>query len=102
MVGSLDRDWAYSVPTLINPPWLGTLDYPWRRGVLVVKVLPGSPADDAGIRQGDIITAIDDEELSSIVQLKVHMTRKFIEGNRAFDLTIVRGGRTRYRIKVSI
>ncbi len=72
-------------------------------GVLVVGgVLPGSPADDAGIRQGDVITAIDDEELSSIVQLKVHLARRFIEGNRVFDLTVVRGGRTRYRIKVSI
>ncbi|WP_243666306.1 S1C family serine protease [Vulcanisaeta sp. JCM 16159] len=87
--------------TDINKPLARYFRLPVEKGVLVVKVLPGSPADDAGIRQGDIITAIDDEELSSIVQLKVHMTRKFIEGNRAFDLTIVRG-RTRYRIKVSI
>jgi S1-C subfamily serine protease len=71
------------------------------RGILVAGVIPGSPADDAGIRQGDVITAIDDEELTSIVQLKVHLAKKFMEGNRLFNLTIVRG-RTRYRVRVEI
>ncbi|MGC8543650.1 MAG: S1C family serine protease [Vulcanisaeta sp.] len=71
------------------------------KGILVAGVVPGSPADEAGIRQGDVITAIDDEELSSITQLKVHLARRFMEGNRLFSLTIVRG-RTRYRIRVEI
>jgi S1-C subfamily serine protease len=85
----------------LSKPMAKYFRIPTEKGVLVVGVLPGSPADDAGIRQGDVITAIDDEELSSIIQLKVHLARKFIEGNRAFELTVVRG-RTRYRIKVSI
>ena len=85
----------------LSKPMARYFRLPVEKGVLVVGVLPGSPADDAGIRQGDVITAIDDEELSSIVQLKVHLARRFIEGSRVFDLTLVRG-RTRYRIKVSI
>lgn len=85
----------------LSKPMARYFRLPVDRGVLVVGVLPGSPADDAGLRQGDVITVIDDEELSSIVQLKVHLARRFIEGNRVFDLTVVRG-RTRYRIKVSI
>jgi S1-C subfamily serine protease len=32
-------------------------------GVLVAEVTPGSPADDAGIQQGDIIVEIDGEEM---------------------------------------
>jgi S1-C subfamily serine protease len=71
------------------------------KGVLVVDVVPDSPADYAGIRRGDVITAIDDEELSSITQLKVYLTRRFIEGQRQFNVTIVRG-RTRYRVRVEI
>lgn len=71
------------------------------KGVLVAGVVPGSPADDAGIRQGDVITAIDDEELNSTAQLKVHLAKRFIEGNRVFSLTLVRG-RTRYRIRVEL
>ena len=85
----------------LNKPMAKYFKLPVDKGVLVVGVVPGSPADDAGIRQGDVITAIDDEELSSIVQLKVHLTKKFIEGVSTFDLTVTRG-RTRYRIKVSI
>lgn len=85
----------------LNKPMAKYFKLPVDRGVLVVGIVPGSPADDAGIRQGDVITAIDDEELSSIVQLKVHLTKRFIEGVNTFDLTVTRG-RTRYRIKVSI
>ena len=33
--------------------------------------------------------------------MKVHLARRFMEGNRLFSLTIVRG-RTRYRIRVEI
>jgi serine protease Do len=34
------------------------------KGVLITQVASGSPADKAGIRQGDVITAIEDKETS--------------------------------------
>jgi S1-C subfamily serine protease len=34
-------------------------------GAFVAEVVNGSPADDAGLRQGDIITAIDGTELTA-------------------------------------
>jgi len=71
------------------------------KGILVVKVLPGSPADDVGIRQGDVIIAIDDVELGSVTQLKIYVTKKYIEGVREFNLTLMRG-RTRYRLRVEL
>jgi serine protease Do len=33
-------------------------------GVLVVAVVPGGPADEAGIRPSDVITAIGDDEVA--------------------------------------
>ncbi len=36
------------------------------KGVLVTQVGSGSPADNAGIRQGDVITAIEDKEISDV------------------------------------
>lgn len=35
------------------------------QGAYVAKVTPGSPADKAGIKQGDVITKINDEAISS-------------------------------------
>jgi serine protease Do len=34
------------------------------KGVLVTDVASGSPADEAGLKPGDVITAIDDREIS--------------------------------------
>ena len=39
-------------------------DLPTDRGALVVSVSPGTPADEAGIREGDVILRIGDVELN--------------------------------------
>ncbi len=38
--------------------WTGIYHAPFRRGVIVVDVMPDGPADQAGIRKGDIITHV--------------------------------------------
>lgn len=60
-------------------------------GVLVVKVLPGTPARDAGLRGLDVIISADGESVRSLGAL----TR--IIGNaesRVVQLQVVRGGKT--------
>lgn len=42
---------------------------PQPHGALVSQVEPGSPADDAGIRSGDIIVGVDGDELEQVSQL---------------------------------
>ncbi len=64
---------------------------PVDKGVLVVSVQPYSPADEAGLRRGDVITSIDDVELSSIIRLKTYLYTKYIEGKREFRLRVIRG-----------
>ena len=39
------------------------------QGVVITHVVAGSPAEDAGLREGDVITAIDGEPLASPQQL---------------------------------
>lgn len=69
-------------------------------GVIVVKVMPGTPAAKAGIRRGDVITAIDGqpvrsaENLQEVVEnsrlgqsLKVEIQR----GNQTQQLTVKTG-----------
>jgi serine protease Do/serine protease DegQ len=41
------------------------------RGALVNQVVEGSPAEDGGIRHGDIITKVDDVEIESAQQLRL-------------------------------
>ncbi len=49
---------------------MGLNDLPVRTGVLIKEVVAGSPAAKAGIVPGDIITAIGDDEVSSMNRLK--------------------------------
>lgn len=60
------------------------------RGALIVRVEPDSAAHDAGLQDGDIVTAVDGEQVSSMVDLAAA-----IRGHQPGDqvrLTIVRDG----------
>ena len=69
-------------------PWLGVIGLsitseiaryyglPVNRGVLVTKVAEGSPADEAGMADGDIILEIDGVETSSIEDLVKEIRKK--------------------------
>jgi serine protease Do len=43
----------------------GRFDLPVDSGALVEQVVPGSPAREAGVRKGDIITGLDDARIGS-------------------------------------
>lgn len=114
------------VPSLIENgkyehPWIGfsgntvtreiaeAMDLPEAAGALVVQVISGSPADDAGLRGGtreivfdngfdttiggDVIIAIDDEPIKVFDDLISFLSRKG-EVNKTVILTIIRGGET--------
>ncbi|MHB1193291.1 MAG: PDZ domain-containing protein [Longimicrobiales bacterium] len=58
-------------------------------GVLVVDVAPGTPAAQAGIQPGDVLTHVDGAPLLSIADLR----RGLIRASGALPLTLVRKGR---------
>ncbi|MEO0867941.1 MAG: HhoA/HhoB/HtrA family serine endopeptidase [Cyanobacteria bacterium J06642_11] len=43
------------------------------KGVLVIRVLPETPAADAGLRRGDVITKIDEQRLETANQLQTYV-----------------------------
>lgn len=47
------------------PPrmWLGLLSYTLREHVVIAGVMPGSPGEKAGLRQGDLVLAADGAEI---------------------------------------
>ncbi|XP_078032655.1 HTRA2-related serine protease [Augochlora pura] len=56
-----------------------------RHGVLICKVIAGSPADIGGLRTGDIITHVNDEAVISSTNIY-----KSIETSKVLKLTVVR------------
>jgi serine protease Do len=62
-----------------------------RGGVLVSEVVPGSPADDAGVRELDVITAFDDQPVTGTRALQEMVERANIGQNHR--LTVLRDGK---------
>jgi tetratricopeptide (TPR) repeat protein len=82
-------------------PWTGlvTVDVPEIEGVPVLRVVPGSPAAQAGIQQGDILQAIDGRPARATAELlaavegrkpkeRLALRLKSPSGERAVDLAV--------------
>lgn len=69
-----------------------TVLLPEINGVLVLGVMRDSPAADAGVRRGDVITEIDGQALTSAEQLQSLVERSRL--GQALRVTIRRGDRT--------
>ncbi|MGD1920018.1 MAG: HhoA/HhoB/HtrA family serine endopeptidase [Pleurocapsa sp.] len=61
-------------------------------GVLVVRVIPGTPAESAGLRIGDAITAINGQSITDAGQLQSVVDRSGL--NQSLNFTVIRGDRT--------
>ena len=59
-------------------------------GVVVAEVLPGSPAEEAGLVAGDVIISLDDEPMYDITELSAAI--KLRRPGETVELTIRRGG----------
>ncbi len=74
-------------------PWLGVAYQMQEGGALVVEVIPGSPADEAGLRPGDLITEVEDEAVTPDHPL-ADLILQYAPGDR-ITLTIERHGETK-------
>ncbi|UEM01775.1 trypsin-like peptidase domain-containing protein [Skermanella rosea] len=59
-------------------------------GAIVAEVEPGSPADRAGLRRGDVVIAIDGAEVRSATQVRNHVGLKRV--GESVTLTVERNG----------
>jgi putative serine protease PepD len=59
-------------------------------GALIASVVPGSPAEDAGLQAGDRVVAVDGDTVTSFGDFGV-IIRRHGPGDQ-LDLTVVRGG----------
>ncbi len=67
--GTVTRGWVGLVLQSITPEMAQTLGLKETTGVLVSDVLPGGPADNAGIQRGDVITNFNGKEVRNTSDL---------------------------------
>ncbi|MEM1572286.1 PDZ domain-containing protein, partial [Pyrobaculum sp.] len=51
-------------------------------GLLVVDVVPGSPAEEIGIERGDVIIRVDGREVHNVFELRLHVAEAVINRRR--------------------
>jgi S1-C subfamily serine protease len=81
------------LPELGDRPRLGVTFVMQDEGAEIVAVTPGSPAEDAGIQVGDIITKVDGQRVSRVRPLN-ELILQYQPGD-TISLTFMRDGRTR-------
>ena len=60
-------------------------------GVVLADVLPGGPADEAGLEIGDIVLALDGKVMENARQLRVNLFPRRV--GETVDMTVLRGDR---------
>ena len=75
----------------LTPSLAAQFQFEGRKGVLVAEVIPGSPADQASVRAGDIITKIDHRDIETVNQFKETVEAK--EGKEGVQLFLYRDGK---------
>ena len=105
--GRYTYPWLGISGTSLDPDLAGAMDLdPNQHGALVIEVVPGGPADEAGLRGsdrtitvdgaerkigGDIITALDDQPIQDFDDVVAYLVDETEAGQR-ITLTILRGG----------
>jgi serine protease Do len=90
--GQVHSAWIGAVTTTITPEEARRTGLPTSRGALVARVISGSPAQAAGLKAGDIITAVAGRSVDSREAFST-LTATVAAG-QPLPLTVARGGST--------
>lgn len=74
----------------VERAWLGIDGESHEDGAVVRAVKPGSPAEVAGLTAGDVIEAIDDDEVASMADVVIRLRER--RPGHALELRVRRGG----------
>ena len=82
--------WIGAMCVPADPALRAQLELKDHEGLVVANILPESPAAKAGLKQFDVVTAIDGESLDSLHQL---MQAVHNGGEKELKLDVIRGGK---------
>ena len=89
--GKVTRPWIGVASMKVTPQLARFYGLPATEGALVAKVEPYSPADDAGLRKGDIIEGVDGDRVEDPSEIATHVRKKQVDDSLV--LTVNRYGR---------
>jgi len=113
--GKYERSWLGIQSTTLDMDIASVMKAPVQKGVLIVDVVPNSPAQRAGLRGGDrtvtvfntvvkvggdIIVAVNDRPINSLDELLLYMEENTSPGQTVV-FTVIRGGET-LRLNVTL
>jgi len=73
--------------------WLGVFCYAMNAHVVIAGVLPGAPGDQAGLRPGDVVLAVDGRQIDDRASMYRHLWSR--QPGEAITLDIFRGSEPR-------
>ena len=89
--GKVIRPWIGVASVKVTPQLARYYGLPVTEGALIARVEPYSPADDVGLRKGDIIEGIDGNRVEDPAQVASHVRKKHV--NDQLTITVNRYGR---------
>ena len=89
--GKVVRGWLGVVVQTVTPELADSFGLKDRKGALVADVEEGAPADEAGIKKGDIIIAFDGKEIEEMSELPLVVAQTQV--GKKVDVTILRNGK---------
>jgi len=89
--GKVTRPWIGVASMKVTPQLARYYGLPVTEGALIARVEPYSPADDAGLRKGDIVEEIDGSRIDDPSQIASHVHKKQVSDQ--VTVTVNRYGR---------
>ncbi len=88
--GSVAHAWIGVRGGTVDPQVAELYGLPTDEGAVIASIEEDSPAADAGLQQGDIVTALDDTPITSFEQLAAEVQTRQV--GDTVTLTVLRGG----------
>ena len=90
-VGEVRRGWIGVVVQTMTPGFAQTYDVPVSEAAIITDIMPGSPAEKAGLERGDAIVSINGKEIKSHQDVILNV-RTCLEGSK-IEMVLYRDGK---------
>lgn len=90
--GEVNRGYLGAEMQNLDPDLASAFGLEGKTGAVLVSILPGSPAEKAGLRAGDVVTSVNAKRVRDAADLRNHIGLMRVDD--AVELAILRDGKT--------